>query len=79
MGAGSGCLVMFVTVLTIESNYMALCFIECSSNTEQSHPLGVLIKLSVSLSVCVCVCCMPLTGAHNYYLVIKKRRGGIVG
>lgn len=59
-GGGSGCVVMLVTVLTVDSNYMALCFLECSWNTEQSDPLGVLIKVSV------CVCCMPLTGAHNY-------------
>lgn len=49
-------MVMLVAVLMVESNYMALCFMECSWNTEQADPLGLLIKQSVCPSVCVSVC-----------------------
>lgn len=46
-------MVMFVVVVSVESNYMAPCFMECSWNTEQGDPLGLLIKVSVCESVCV--------------------------
>ena len=54
-GGGSSCALMLVTVLMVESNYMALCLVECSWNTEQSDPLGVLIKVCVRACVCACV------------------------
>lgn len=47
---------MLVTILMVESNYMALCFMECSRNTEQGDPLGLLIKLNVCRCVCLCLC-----------------------
>lgn len=51
----NGLVVMFVVVVTVESNYMAPCFVECSWNTEQGDPLGLLIKVRECVCFCVCV------------------------
>lgn len=45
---------MNLASLTVESNFMALCFMQCSWNTERGDSLGLLIEQCVSLWVFVC-------------------------
>ena len=54
------CAVVIVAVLTAESNFMVLCFMECSWNTERSDPLGLLIRQSV----CPCGCLHVVSEVH---------------
>lgn len=55
---------ILVAVLAVKSNYMALCFMECSWNTEQGDPLGLLIRLSVCRCVFVFACGTELHASH---------------